>query len=78
MLNVKVLGGGCTNCKATYKLNEDVAREKGTDIDLEKVEDIQNIISYDIMSTPGVVIDETVVHRGGVPSRKQVEDWFSN
>ena len=55
-----------------------MAREKGTDIDLEKVEDIQNIISYDIMSTPGVVIDETVVHRGGVPSRKQVEDWFSN
>jgi len=77
MLKVKVLGGGCANCKVTYKLIEAVAREKGTEVDLEKVEDIQDIMAYDVMSTPGVVIEETVVHRGGVPSRKQVEEWFS-
>ena len=77
MLNVKVLGGGCSNCKVTYSLIEKVARERGVDIALEKIEAIQDIMAYDVMSTPGVVIEETVVHRGGVPSRSQVEAWFS-
>ncbi|MBC8374924.1 MAG: TM0996/MTH895 family glutaredoxin-like protein [FCB group bacterium] len=77
MIKVKVLGGGCTNCKVTYKLIEDVAHEKGTEVELVKVEDIQEIMAYDVMSTPGVVIDETVVHRGGVPSRKQIEEWLT-
>lgn len=77
MQTVKVLGGGCHNCKVTYKLIEDIAREKGVSVHLEKVEDIQDIMAYDVMSTPGVVIDESVVHRGGVPSRAQVEGWFT-
>ncbi len=76
MLDIKVLGGGCNNCKATVKLIEDVALEKVLDIQLEKVEDIQEIMLYDVMSTPGVVINGTVVHRGSVPSRKQVEEWL--
>ncbi len=78
MLKIKVLGGGCSNCKATYKLIEDVALEKGAEIELEKVQEIQDIMAYDVMSTPGVVIGETVVHRGGVPSRRQVEEWFTD
>ncbi|NQV42383.1 MAG: thioredoxin family protein [Candidatus Marinimicrobia bacterium] len=77
MLNIKVLGGGCSNCKIAYRLIEDVSRELGVDVVLEKVEDMQEIMGYDVMSTPAVVINETVVHRGGVPSRKIVEEWFS-
>lgn len=77
MLTVKVLGGGCSSCTATYKLIEEVAHEKGVELMLEKIESIQDIIAYDVMSTPGVVIDEKVVHRGGVPSRSVVEDWIS-
>ena len=76
MLNVKVPGTGCSNCKATVKLVEEVAREKGVEIQLEKVEDIQNIMSYGIMPTPGVVIDGKVVHAGGVPSREKIAGWF--
>ncbi len=76
MINIKVLGGGCNNCKVTYKLIEDIAREQGKRVELEKVEGFQKIMSYDVMSTPCVVIDEVVVHRGGVPSRYQVENWF--
>jgi hypothetical protein len=41
-----------------------------------KVEDMQKIVSYNIMATPGVVIDGQVVHAGGVPSRSKVESWF--
>ncbi len=77
MMNVKVLGTGCVNCRNTIRLVETVAREKGVAIELEKVEDIQDIMRYGVMSTPGVVIDGTVVHAGGVPSRAKIEGWLT-
>ena len=76
MKEIKVLGSGCANCKATQKVIEDSAKEKGIDIHLEKVEEISSIMSYGVMSTPGVVIDGKVVHAGGVPDRKTVESWL--
>lgn len=76
MKNVKVLGTGCANCRNTVALVEEVARARGVDISLEKVEDMPAIIGYGVMSTPGVVIDGVVVHAGGVPSRAKVESWF--
>ena len=76
MKNVKILGTGCANCKNTYALVEAVAREKGVEIVLEKVEDFPSIAGYGVMSTPGVVIDGVVVHAGGVPTRDKVEGWF--
>ncbi len=76
MKNIKVLGSGCANCKATLKLIDEAAKESGTDIVLEKVEDIAEIMSYGVMSTPGVVIDGNVVHAGGVPDRKTVASWL--
>jgi small redox-active disulfide protein 2 len=76
MKNIKVLGTGCANCKHTYALVEEVARAKGEIIELEKVEDLQQIMGYGVMSTPGVVIDGKVVHAGGVPARAKVESWF--
>ena len=75
-MEVKVLGTGCSNCKATVKLVEEVAKEKGVSISLEKVEDIQDIMKFNILSTPGVVIDGKVVHAGGIPNREKVESWF--
>jgi small redox-active disulfide protein 2 len=74
--NVKVLGTGCANCRNTVALVEAVAKEKGVEIALEKVEDLPAIMSYGVMSTPGVVIDGKVVHAGGVPARGKVESWF--
>lgn len=76
MKDIKVLGTGCANCKATVKLVEEIAKSKGAEIALEKVEDIQKIMSYNIMSTPAVVIDGQVVHAGGIPTRSKVEGWF--
>lgn len=73
---VKVLGTGCPKCRATMQLVEEVARQKGVAIQLEKVEEIQDIARYGILSTPGVVIDGEVVHAGGVPSRSKVEGWL--
>jgi small redox-active disulfide protein 2 len=77
MRDIKVLGTGCPNCRTTVKLIEDVARQKGVKVHVEKVESIRDIMSYGIMSTPGVVIGEKVVHAGGVPARDTVEHWLS-
>lgn len=77
MKNVKVLGPGCANCKRAYNLIEEVAKAKGAEVQLEKVEDIATIAGYGIMATPGVVIDGQVVHMGGVPSRSVVEKWLT-
>jgi len=76
MMIVKVLGTGCANCKNTLKLIQDVAQATGVEIQLEKVEDVQEMMRYPIMSTPAVVIDEQLVHAGSVPSRAKVETWL--
>ena len=76
MKKIKVLGTGCANCRDTASLIEAVAKEKGIAICLEKIEDLPSIMGYGVMSTPGVVIDERVVHSGGIPSRSKVEQWF--
>lgn len=77
MKNIKVLGSGCANCAVTLKLIDDVAKSIDTEVELEKIEEIGDIMSYGVMSTPGVVIDDTVVHAGGVPDRKTVEGWLT-
>lgn len=76
MKNIKVLGTGCANCKNTLQLIDQVAQAKGVEIQLEKVEDLQQIMRFGVMSTPGVVIDGKVVHAGGVPARTKIESWF--
>jgi small redox-active disulfide protein 2 len=76
-MDVKVLGTGCANCRNTIALIEQVARDKGVPVTLAKDEELREIMSYGVMSTPGVVIDGKVVHAGGVPSRAKVEQWFS-
>jgi len=76
-MEIKVLGTGCANCKTTMKLIEEVVAEKGVAAQVSKVEDIQSIMSYGVMSTPGVVIDGKVVHAGGVPSRDKIAGWLA-
>jgi small redox-active disulfide protein 2 len=77
MKNIKVLGTGCSKCKLTQQVIEDVAKQLGVTIELEKVEEIQKIMAFNVMSTPGVVLDGKVVHSGGVPSRDLVTSWLT-
>jgi small redox-active disulfide protein 2 len=77
MKDIKVLGPGCGNCRNTSALIERVAADKAVAIKLQKVEDLREIMSYGVMSTPGVVVDGKVVHAGGVPSREKVEAWLA-
>lgn len=77
MKEIKVLGTGCANCKSTIALIEQVAQAKGVAVSLQKVEELKDIMSYGVMSTPGVVIDGKVVHAGGIPARDKIEQWLN-
>jgi len=77
MKEIKVLGSGCANCRNTVALIEQIAQARGVAVSLQKVEELRDIMSYGVMSTPGVVIDGQVVHAGGVPSRDKIEQWLA-
>ena len=76
MKHIKVLGPGCSNCRTTLRLIQETAAAQEAEVALEKVEDMAEIISYGVMSTPGVVIDGELVHAGGIPSKKVIAGWF--
>lgn len=71
-MNIKVLGTGCSNCKTLEKLVRAAVEELKIDATVEKVEDIQQIMGYGIMRTPGLVINEKVVLSGKIPSAKEL------
>ena len=78
MKEIKVLGTGCANCKTTQKLIEAQAAAKGIEIQVEKVEELSEIMRYGVMTTPGVVVDGTVVHAGGIPSKEAIDGWLDD
>jgi small redox-active disulfide protein 2 len=73
MKDLKVLGTGCPKCKKTIAIIEEVVNEMGLDAKVEKVEDIMDIMKYNVLSTPAVVVDNEVVIKGRVPSKSEVE-----
>ena len=70
---IKVLGAGCAKCKSTYSVVEKVLQESGQNIRLTKVEDIEEIMRYNILSTPAIVVDDQVVIKGKVPTETEVK-----
>ena len=78
MKSIKVLGSGCRNCEITANLIKLAAEQAGTEIELEKGSDIAEIMTWGVMSTPGVVIDGKVVHAGGLPGPDLVRQWVSD
>ena len=70
---VLVLGPGCAKCKETYKVVEKVINENNLDVKLSKIEDIAEMMNYNIMTTPAVVVDGIVRIKGHVPSADEVK-----
>ena len=77
MKHIKILGTGCPKCKRTTKLVEEVVEEKGVEATIEKVEDIMEIMKYNVLSTPAIVIDEEVTIKGRVPSKSDLVELFA-
>ena len=75
---VKILGTGCPKCKQTTAIVRDVVNENNIDATVEKVEDITDIIKYNVMSTPAIVVNDIVVIKGRVPSKSEVFEILKN
>lgn len=72
-MEIKVLGPGCAKCKTTYNVIEKVIKENNLDVKLTKVDGIMEMVSYNIMTTPAVVVDEVVKMKGQVPTESDVK-----
>ncbi len=71
-MEIKVLGTGCSKCRAVEKEVREVLAELGIDAEVEEVKDMSRILQYKVMITPGLVIDGEVVSSGHVPSKDAV------
>ncbi len=75
-MKIQVLGSGCSKCRSTIGIIERAARGAGVEVEIVKVENPDAIRAYGVRATPAVVIDEHVVHSGGIPSHEAVQAWF--
>lgn len=76
MKMIKVLGSGCTKCVKTAELIEKTAAKQQCEVSVTKETSPEVIMSYGVMSTPAVVIDETLVHSGSMPTQAQISVWL--
>ncbi len=65
-------GDGLRELPGNREAHRKVAAARGVSVEVEKVENLADLLGYGVMSTPGVVIDDQVVHAGGVPNRSKV------
>jgi small redox-active disulfide protein 2 len=78
MLTIKVLGSGCANCKRVEQIVHKVVEEMALQAEIIKVTEYPEIMKYNIMSTPGLVINEKVVSAGRIPSPAEITTWLAD
>ena len=78
MKHFEVLGTGCKKCVSTAESIEQIAREMGQTVKVEKVTDPAKIMQYQVMSTPAVAMDGKVVHSGSVPEHDSIAGWLKS
>jgi small redox-active disulfide protein 2 len=75
-MKIKVLGTGCSKCISLERKLNELVKENNLDVEIEKVSQLEEIMKYGIMMTPGLVINEKVVSFGSVPKDKQILKWI--
>lgn len=78
MLTIKVLGSGCANCKRLEQIARQVIEELSLKAEIIKVTDYPAIMAYNILSTPGLVVNEKVVSSGRMPTPAEVTTWITD
>ncbi len=78
MLTIKVLGSGCANCKRVEQIAHKVVEDMSLDAEIIKVTEYPEIMKYNVMSTPGLVINERVVSTGRIPTPAEVTAWLTS
>ena len=76
MLTIKILGPGCANCKKLEEVARKAVASLNVDAEIIKVTDMQAIIAYDVLQTPGLVINEKLVSSGRIPTPATVGEWI--
>ncbi|OFY41008.1 MAG: redox-active disulfide protein 2 [Bacteroidetes bacterium GWF2_40_14] len=76
-MNIKILGTGCPKCKTLEKMTREVVEKNGFNATITKVEDIMDIMKYNIMSTPALVVNEKVEIKGRIPSEDEIKQILS-
>jgi small redox-active disulfide protein 2 len=77
-MNIKILGSGCARCHQLGNTTREAVRELGIDVDIEEVKDINKIMEYPVLTTPGLVINGQVVCTGRVPDKTEVTQLIAN
>lgn len=72
-MDIKILGTGCAKCKSTTEVVKRVVEKSGIEATITKVEDIMEIMQYNVMSTPAIVVDGVIKIKGRVPSEEDVK-----
>ncbi|MBK8904298.1 MAG: TM0996/MTH895 family glutaredoxin-like protein [Anaerolineaceae bacterium] len=78
MLSIKVLGPGCANCQKVETAAKNAVANLGVEAEIIKVTDYAEIMAYNILSTPGLVINEKLVAAGRIPQEAEVKTWITN
>jgi small redox-active disulfide protein 2 len=78
MLTIKVLGSGCANCKKLEAVTREVVNQMGIEAEVVKVTEYPDIMAYNVMSTPGLVINEKLVSSGRIPSPAEITTFVAN
>ena len=76
IMEIKILGTGCGKCKTTYAVIEKVIKENNIAATITKVEDMMEIMNYNVMSLPAVVVDGVVKIKGRVPSETEIKEML--
>lgn len=77
-MEIKVLGTGCPSCINLEKKVREVIESHSIDAKVTKVQDIMDIMAYNVMSTPALVVDEQVVSKGRIPNEKELLEFFKS
>jgi small redox-active disulfide protein 2 len=78
MISIRVLGPGCSNCVKLADVARQAVKNLCAEADVEKVTDFAEIRKYKILATPGLVINETVVCAGRIPTAAEIATWLAN
>jgi small redox-active disulfide protein 2 len=76
-MKIEILGTGCPKCKKLTEITKETVSELGIDVEIVKVDKIDEIMKYDVMITPALAIDKEIKSAGRIPSKDEIKKWIN-
>lgn len=77
-MEIKILGGGCPKCERLEAVTREAVESLGIEATFTKVKSMPEIMAYEVMTTPALVVNETVLSSGRIPDREEIRGWLEN